>query len=577
MKAKKSGIKVLLSLLLIGALLFGSASIALATDNTLSEVRSLLQNSYVDPVSDEVLNAATVDEMLNRLGDPHTMYFSAADYQNFINAVDLNFSGIGVRISIVPAGVLINSVITGSPAEKVGLKSGDIITEAAGQVLAGMSSEQAVVLIQGPVGSKVDLRVKRGTDILQFSVTRAKIEDPTVTGEVMNGHIGYVAISSFGSITPVTFAGVVKQLQGQNVDSWIVDLRNNPGGYLNTAIDLAGYFIGPKTAIQVKDRNDPIQTLEAANHGFVLNQPVVFLVNENSASASEILTAAVKDYQKATIIGTNTYGKGTVQSLFSLSDGGVLKMTIARFYSPNGNAINKVGISPDVPVTSEAAKAVAELLLVGHGRVNYPDNRDYIRLTTKENSFDVPLEQIRTPDQWQTWDEILNSVTTPSALHIGGKDTWVDVSAAQLKSRWPLYYPDYQELGGLTGVAVDKKFTLNFLGTMNWQTVNSNSLELINSTTGERVPLAYQSLDGSRIQLTPQKNLQAGTTYWLVVHRSIEDVHGYKLQNGALALVQTAGSGTAQIQRFKGEIKPQNPRLDSRSDYGQAIIDLTQP
>jgi carboxyl-terminal processing protease len=583
-KTKRSELlKVLLSISLILTLLFSSTAItlALASNDALSDVHYLLENYYVDPVSDDVLNAPNVDETLQRLGDPNTLYFNAADYQNFLNTMEnRSFSGIGVRIDIVPEGVAIISVIQGSPAEEAGLQAGDIIIEADGQTLVGLSSEKAVSILRGPDESKVDLKVKRGNSILPFSVIRQVIEDPTVTGEKLDGDIGYIAIHTFGSTTPGAFANVIQKLRMENVNSWIIDLRDNPGGYLSAALNLAGYFIGPDIAVQIKDRNNPVVTIQATDHGFVLNQPVIFLTNEYSASASEILAAVVKDYQKAVLIGSNTYGKGTVQSMYNLSDGGVLKMTIARFYSPKGNVINKVGILPDVPVQKAEAKAVAELLLSGIGRTSNPDKSGYAQFTTNTDQFEVSLSQACRPEFWQSWGELIAGASDSALLQLGGSNGWTNVNTDMLIKRWPLYYPNYRQVGDLNDIPLDKKFTVHFWGKIDWQTVNEKNVELINSSTGKRVPLAFQPLDDSNIRvmprleasLSPKAELNPGTTYWLVINQSIKDINGRSLSEGALAVVRTAGSPVT-VQSLEARLKPQPEKVNHYSDYGQAIID----
>ncbi|GAB6173153.1 S41 family peptidase [Paradesulfitobacterium aromaticivorans] len=532
MQARKAG----LSFLLVIVLILNSVAVSLAVDSSLPEVRSLLEAGYVDPVPDEVLNAATVEQMLERLGDPHTMYFSAQEYQNFINSMDNRFSGIGIHIDIVPEGVLILSVIGGSPAESAGLKAGDIIVQGAGRSLAGLAAEEAVSILRGPEGSQVDLLVKRGTATLQYTVTRKNIEEPTVQGELVEGHIGYIELNSFGSTTAADFGTVVNYLRAQNADSWIVDVRDNPGGYLSAAIDLAGYLIGRETVVNIKYRNNESETYQATDHGLTLNQPVFFLTNENSASASEILSAAVKDHQKAVLIGTGTYGKGTVQSMFPLSDGGVLKMTVARFYSPLGKEINHVGVAPDLNLKSAVnAKEVAELLIT-----SMSNSDGFLRYTLGTKTYNISLAQVRSEKYWQAWGSVLDSLENPGLLQIGGAQGWSTVAAHELEARWPLYYPGYHELNALTDIPLDKKFTVHFRGHINWKTVNTESIELIESTSGQRVPVEFEPLGDGDVKVVPTESLQPGVSYLLVIHPEIEDLNGVKMQEGALAVANTA-------------------------------------
>ncbi|KLU64353.1 putative CtpA-like serine protease [Desulfosporosinus acididurans] len=527
---------VMLSLILI---LSTSTPVWAASNDPLSEVRSLLQNQYVDPVSQDVLNAPSIDEMLKRLGDPHTNYFTPKQYQDFVGSVNNSFTGIGVSIELLPDGVKVDSVLSGSPAEQAGIKKGDVIISADGQPLAGLASDQAANLLRGPEGSSVHISIKRGSESKDFTVTRQTIAEPTVTGSVKDGHIGYIDIATFGEETPVEFANTVLKLNSEGANSWIIDLRDNGGGYLDSAISLAGFFIGPNVVVQVKDRSGVLRLDQAPFQPFTLNQPIIFLTNGNSASASEVLTSAVKDYRTAVIVGTTTYGKGTAQSIFPLSNGGVLKMTVDHFYSAFGREINKVGITPDVEIQKADSLKAAELML--------SDKAD-------------ALTKARTTDYWQAWSELLNSLTPETK-----------------QDPYSLYYPDYQKVSELSGVSLDKQFEVHFNGAVNWKTVNDSSIELINSLTGERIPATYKALGSSDVKVVPEKTLSADSTYWLVVNPTVLDTSGKALSKGTITIINTVkGSGTeekAEIQslttsKVVSEKMFNNP---AAPDYGLAV------
>ncbi|HWQ88523.1 MAG TPA: S41 family peptidase [Desulfitobacteriaceae bacterium] len=580
-------LKVFLSILLILTMLVSSAGVTFAADDTLSEVRSLLQKYYVDPVAADVLNASSLDEMLRRLGDPHTFYLSAEEYQNFLDSIEnKSFYGIGVLLDIAEQGFVIVSVIEGSPAGEAGLQSGDIITEADGQILAGLSLEKAASFIRGPEGSSVNLKIKRDNTILNITVVRQEIVDATVAGEKLDGQTGYIAIHSFGQITPATFTDIIQDLRAQGVKGWIIDLRNNPGGYLSTVLDLAGYFIGPNTAVQIKDRDNPVRPYRATDQDFVIDQPLIFLTNENSASASEILAATVQDWHKALLIGSRTYGKGTVQSIFNLADGGVLKMTVARFFSPQGKPIEGTGVLPDVLISDTESLAAARLLLSGLGnrdsRNENSDNSGYVQLTVNGYNYEVALSQARQPDFWRAWGELIERIPEAGSFHIGGLNGWSNLTAENRGKRWPLYYPGYSQVGELIDIPLDKKFRARFQGKTDWLTVNKDSVELIDSTTGERVPLDFLPLDENTVQIiaglegssTSGKKLKPDTVYWLVFHQSIKNINGCSLREGALAVIRTAGSPlTFRSFMVQGEIPAREDM--GQSDYGQAILDLS--
>lgn len=549
----------------------------MAAETTLSDVRTLLQQGYVDPVSSEVLNAPTIDETLTKLGDPHTIYFTPKQYQDFINSMDMTFSGIGVYIELVPEGIRITSVIDGSPAADEGLKSGDIITEADGQSLAGLSQETAVGLLRGPEGSTVQITVKRGDTTLNLQVARRAVEIPTVEGKIVQGGIGYIVIHTFGTTTPAGFDQTVKELKDKGAKAWIIDLRNNPGGYVSSALNLAGYFIGDQTALKTKDRNGA-HTYLGVKQSVLLSEPIVFLTNENSASASEILTSVVKDYHKATVLGNRTYGKGSMQSMFQLSDGSVLKMTIAKFFSPFGNEINKVGINPDAKIVNTDSEKAAELLLMGLTQPK-SDHSGSIRVYVNSKFWEISLDQATKPEFWQAYGELVSNLS-PENVQKGEGQDWLEISHEENEKGWTLYYPDYREIKGLQDVPLNKKFTVTFSDPINWKTVTAESLELIDKESGKRVPLQFTPLNDKQLKVIPTDLLAAGKTYWLITHRTILDNEGKSLPDGALAVIKTTASAgnSAKIQSSlssqPNKVNKPQAELLPLPDYGQAILDV---
>lgn len=564
-------IKIIASLALAVSLLISTP--VLAAENTLPEVRTLLQNQYVDPVSSEVLNAPSIEATLQKLGDPHTIYFTSKQYQDFINSMDMTFSGIGVYIELAPEGIRITSVMEGSPAAEAGLKQDDIIIQAAGQSLAGLPQETAVGLLRGPDGSAVQITVQRGVTTLNVEVTRRAIEIPTVDGKLLKEGIGYIAIHTFGATTPAGFDQTVKDLKGKGAKAWIIDVRDNPGGYLNSALSLAGYFIGEQTALQTKDRSGTYVTYPGEKQGVTLSEPTMFLTNENSASASEILTSVVKDYHKATIVGNRTYGKGSVQSMFPLADGSVLKMTIAKFFSPYGNEINKVGVNPDIKILNSDSEKVAELLLDSAlqpvGKIS--GNEGLVQVFANSKFWEISLAQARTPDFWQAYGELVSTLSSDN-VQKGVGQSWLNFSDQEKAKGWPLYYPNYRELTGLQGVPLDKKFTVKFSGPINWQTVTSESLELIERESGKRVPLEFTPLNDQELQVIPTDLLQAGKTYWLMTHPTIQGKDGVGLRDGALAVIQTVVTGSAPVKVQSSRPASPQGELLPLPDCGQAIL-----
>jgi carboxyl-terminal processing protease len=552
----------------------------------LTDVRYLLENAYVDPVDASVLNSATIEEMLEKLGDPYTVHFTNEEYQNFLNSMDMSFSGIGVYVEIIPEGVKVTSAITGSPAEAAGLLAGDVILKADGQVLAGLPQETALGLLRGPEGTSVQITVGRGEELLELNVLRKAIEVPTASGELLKGHIGYISLQSFGENTAEVFAGVAKDLQAKGADSWIIDVRDNPGGYLTTALNMAGFFIGDQTAMQTKERmSESASYYKGTKQEFIFDEPVMFLTNENSASASEILSAVVKDYHKAMILGNTTYGKGSVQSLFMLSEGGVLKMTVAKFFSPLGKEINHVGVAPDLKLVGSDPQRLAELLLdtmkpqsVAQGDT-LSEEFSKVQLNVNGSSWEIPLNKVRTVDYWANYAELVRTLSHTD-LRKASESGWTNFAEEDWTAKWPLFYPEYQPLNQLSDLPLDKKFTVRFTAPINWETVTAETLELVESESGTRVPVVFEPVDTQAVRVIPEELLKPGKTYWLITHRGIQGQDGVFLGHGALAVVKTANSEEITALKTMEILKPAfngvadfMPAFDMK-DYGQAIKDI---
>ena len=512
---RRISIHIFLTALLIISLLFPGQAWAQMT--ALDEVRELLRTEYVDPVGEDVLNSPTIDAILTKLDDPYTSFLTAAEYQDFTNSLEQSFSGIGIYLAIVEEGVKITGLVSDSSAQQADLRAGDIIIAIDGRSIKGLSSEEVVPLLRGRQGSGVQLNVLRSGTSFSVRVERRNITVPSVTGEINPFKTGYLRIDTFGSETSELFSTCLENLRRQNPKSYIVDLRDNGGGYVQTALDIAGYFIGDQPALQIDARySDPFYE-PAVEQNYTIDKPTIFLINQYSASASEILTGAVKDYGKAIIIGTKSYGKGCMQELIGLDSGDYLKMTIARFTSPLGNEINKKGISPDLLIENSDPLMAAELLLsAGDSQVN---KNGLVKLSLASHNFFINTTVAREPGYWQAYGEILDRAGT--GMMKGKTSGWESITAAELADRRLLYYPDYQLGNQLPNVPVDKKFTIHFPKNVNWQTANQSNIELI-ASDGERIPLKFSPLSSTEIQASPEKNLLPGTCYWLVIHPDIK-------------------------------------------------------
>lgn len=316
--------------------------------NTSDEIKNIIKNYYLYDVNDELLKGDDPNEIVEKLNDPYSVYFTKEEYQDFVNNINRSFVGIGVYIEKVDDGIKITGFTEQSSAKESGLQIGDIILKADDVTLKNLPADKAAEYIKGEEGTYVNLVVKRGDIELNFSVERKTINMKNVIYKVLDGNIGYIKITTFSKNSPQILGEAIKYLKDKNVDSYIIDLMDNPGGYLSSGVNTAGYFIGNEPVVKLTDKHGKSIEYRAPSYDELIDKPTVFLINKNSASASEILSAAVKDYKKAVFIGQNTFGKGVAQSLFTLNDGSVLKLTTEKFVSPLGNEINKVGVKPDI-------------------------------------------------------------------------------------------------------------------------------------------------------------------------------------------------------------------------------------
>ena len=320
----------------------------------LFELRSLLMAKYDGDIDDTVLLEGAMKGMASALGDPYTVYMNSDEYKNFIESNN-NFYGIGEQIGVRDEKVVIISPIEGSPADRAGIKAGDVILQVDDYEVTDANSEEVVSRVRGEKGVSVKLIIKRGEETLQFDIVREEIQSESVKGEILEGNIGYIQITTFSDEdVSVKFTEKLNELKESGMERLILDLRGNPGGYLDKCVEIASNFIPKGEMITYTiDKYDNKQ-VSLSQGGNTIGMPLVVLVNGGSASASEVVTGALKDNNVATVIGTTTFGKGIVQQLipFVQSDGdtGAIKVTTSKYYCPNGENIHGKGIEPDINV-----------------------------------------------------------------------------------------------------------------------------------------------------------------------------------------------------------------------------------
>lgn len=310
------------------------------------------EDFYQETKEDNLVNGA-MKGLFSGLEDPYSQYYTKEEYERLMEQTSGAFVGIGVYISATPEDntLTIIAPIEGSPAEKSGIKPGDKILKVDGKVVTADKSDEAISMIKGKEGTEVELTIKRENEEFNVVVKREEIISKSVESEVKEDNIGYIRITSFNETTYDEFKKALDNLKAKNIKGLVLDLRDNPGGLLNICEDIADELIGEGTIVYTKDNKGNTEYLKSDKEK--LGVPIAVLTNEGSASASEILTAAIVDNKEGISVGTTTFGKGLVQSVRGFKDGTGYKLTTAQYFTPNGEYINGKGIKPNIEETDE--------------------------------------------------------------------------------------------------------------------------------------------------------------------------------------------------------------------------------
>lgn len=335
----------------------GTPESARATFEPFWEVWHLVNNRYVDqPLDNVVLMEGAIEGMLASLGDNNTRYLSPRDEARARQDMGGEISGIGAEVEMRGDHIVIVSPIDDSPAARAGLQPGDIILEANGVDLRGMDLIEGVDYVRGPEGTAVTLLIERNGEQFEVEIIRARIRIDSVTGEMLEDNIAYVRINRFGERTGNELESYLTELLGQNPIGLIVDVRRNPGGSLDAALDVTDQFLPGGTILIERFGDGRERIFEATTNGLATAIPLVVLIDEGSASAAEVLAGAIRDQDRGILIGEPTFGKGTVQSWQPLSNGGGVRITIARWLTPNETWIDQTGLAPDIAISLPEAE-----------------------------------------------------------------------------------------------------------------------------------------------------------------------------------------------------------------------------
>ncbi len=318
-------------------------------DAKLEELNRYIDQYYLFDYEEENLENGIYKGMMAGLGDLYTGYYTPEEYASFMETSNGSYSGIGAMLSQdYNTGIItVVRAFEGSPAAEAGMQTDDILYKVKGEEVTGKDLSLVVTDLKGEEGTDVELSILRGTDVMDLTITRRNIEVPTVESRMVEGEIGYIAITEFDDVTDEQFFAALDALEAQGMKKLIIDLRDNGGGLVDVTCAILDRLLPEGLIVYTEDKygNRQEEKSDAENY---FGGEMAVLVNGNSASASEIFAGAIKDYGVGTLIGTQTFGKGIVQSLFPLSDGSAIKITVSRYYTPEGNNIHEVGIEPDI-------------------------------------------------------------------------------------------------------------------------------------------------------------------------------------------------------------------------------------
>lgn len=403
--------------LFVFSIVLAFQTVAFADD--IDEIRELLKEGYYLPVSQEVLDKPTIEAILEEL-DPYTTYFTKQEFDDFLHSIDMNYVGIGIIGEQHEQGVKVIHLFETGAAIHSDLQLEDIIIEVNGTSLTGKTIEEAQGYLLGNPGTTAHLKVYRPSinKTLAIDINRAKTEiAPTVESAWLGGNIGYIRLNSFNEDSVTEMKKAMNSVG--EADGWIIDIRDNGGGYLDAAQDVAGFFPDVEVALIVEGQDHDARMFLSNEQNPQLEGPVFLLVNSESASASEILAGAVQDQKGAKLYGQTTYGKGVAQSVFELSSGNFLKMTVAQFYTPDGKVIDGYGIIPDVETEiGEELELAHRDMLLSHGEPSILSGGKYNAAVPRNTEITVNLDGAISPS---------NLGKRISLIKLGGKNVAIDI------------------------------------------------------------------------------------------------------------------------------------------------------
>ena len=347
---------ILLNLFLVKNFLSASEENIYDKIDLFGEVLNKINKEYVEEIDQSEAMDAAINGVLQSL-DPYSAYMSPESFENMQTETSGEFGGLGIEVSMEAGVVKVISPLDDSPAYEAGVKAGDYIVKINNIQVQGKTLNEAVEIMRGPVGSDIEITVRRKgvKKALVFNITRKIIKVRSVKSKIIDNNIGYIRLTAFNENSSNQIKKKINEFnKNENIEKFILDLRNNPGGLLSQAIKITDFFLSSGEIVSTKSRQENENRKWFAQAGDILNgETLVVLINNGSASASEIVAGALKDHKRAILVGENSYGKGSVQSIIPLRNKGAIRLTISKYYLPSGESISEVGVSPDIVVTED--------------------------------------------------------------------------------------------------------------------------------------------------------------------------------------------------------------------------------
>ncbi len=358
-KFKKILYFFLITVLILNKNLYASDSNIYKKIDLFSEVLDKINKEYVDEIDQEEIMDSAINGVLQSL-DPYSAYMSPENYENMTTETSGEFGGLGIEVGMESGVVKVISPIDNSPASRVGVKAGDYIVKINDTQVQGKSLTEAVDLMRGPIGSEIEITVRRVgvKKAIVFKITREIIKIESVKSEILKEKTGYIRLTAFNENSSNQIKKKIDEFKkNKNIKNYILDLRNNPGGLLTQAIKVSDFFLDYGEIVSTKSRKSSENRKWFAKKGDIIDgKTLIVLINYGSASASEIVAGALKDHKRAILLGENSYGKGSVQSIVPLKNKGAIRLTISKYYLPSGKSISEVGVTPDIEIAESSEK-----------------------------------------------------------------------------------------------------------------------------------------------------------------------------------------------------------------------------